>query len=218
MNATNMKCTTVVAVLMASIYCGADEPQLRLHGKTITIYPVLSRQLDQKESAAQVWRYDSKMAGYIGVSLERWGLRPCASDAEFPVDMVEDDLTESVKKPGAFPVKPLATDYALVLLFEVKEAEGKMLVRAQAVMTDSSGRVVWAQRPGEFSSAGNTWPLALSDQITQSLLLASDLIKTEEWPEPGPFETQFRKKMDARSKERRSGGEEVKTRQNSEEK
>jgi hypothetical protein len=207
MNAINMKCMTAVAVLMAGISCGTDEPQLRLRGKTITIYPVLSRQLDQKESAVQVGRSDSKMAGYIGVSLERWGMLPRASAVEFPIGMVEDDLTESVKKPGAFPDKPLATDYALVLLFEVKKAGGDMLVRAQAVMTDSSGRVVWAQRPGEFSSAGNTWPLDLSHQITQSLLSASDLEKTAEWPESGPFETQFRKKMEARSKKVQAAGD-----------
>ena len=200
MNAINMKCMTAVAVLMAGISCGADEPHLRLHGKTITIYPVLHRELDKEESTAQVGRDSFMIAGGIGVSLERWGMLPRASAAEFPVGMVEDDLAESVKKPGAFPNKPLATDFALVLLFEIKKAEGNMLVRAQAVMTDSSGRAVWAQRPGEFSSAGNIWPLALSNQITQSLLSASDLVKTAEWPEPGPFETQFRKKMEARSK------------------
>ncbi len=203
----------IISILMlamqAGTSCGADEPQLKLYGKTITIYPVLLRQLNQEESAAQVRRYDLTIARYIGVSLERWGMLPRASAAEFPVGMVEDDLTESVKKPGAFDDKPLTTDYALVLLFEIKDAEGKMSVRAQAVMTDSAGRVVWAQRPGEFSSAGNTWPLGLSHQITQSLLSASDLIKTEEWPEPGPFETQLRKKMEARSKERRNRGEGV---------
>lgn len=201
MKTINRMISISMFALTAGISCEAGKPQLKLRGKTITIYPVLLRQLDQEESVAQVWRHGPGIAENLGVSLEKWGMLPRVSATEFPVGIVWEDLTESVKKPSALSDKPLATNYALILLFEVKKAEGKPLVRAQAVMTDSSGRAVWVQRQSGFSTAGNMWPLALTHQITESLLPVSDLKKPETEPDPGPFKTQLRKKYEARSKE-----------------
>lgn len=182
------------------VSCGADNPQLKLRGKTITIYPVLLRQLDQEESVAQVWRHGPGIAENLGVSLEQWGMLPRISAEEFRIGIAEENLTESVKKPDAFPDKPAETDYVLILLFEVKEAEKKPLVRAQAAMTDSSGQVVWSQQPDEFSSAGNMWPISLYQQIANMLLSASDLDKPDTKPSPGPLETRAREKHEAKKR------------------
>lgn len=203
MNAPIIKCIAIAALIatMTGMSVGTAEPQLKLSDKTITIYPVLLRQLNKEEAASQAWRYGSQLAENLGILLEQWGMLPRISAEEFPASIARENLIESVKNPDAFPDKPINTDYALILLFEIKEAEKNLLVRAQAVMTDAQGKVAWSQPPGEFISAGNMWPIALYQQIGEQLLSASDLEKPDSKPEPGPLETRARKRNENSIKE-----------------
>jgi hypothetical protein len=185
------------AIMMTGKSVGTAEAQLKLRGKTIAIYPVLLRNMDKTDPPAEAWSYGSRLAENLGVLLERWGMLPRISANEFPTGVVKENLIASVKNrdPSA------GTDYALVLLFEVKKAE--KLVRAQAVMTDAQGKVVWSQPPGAFISAGNMWPIALYQQISEQLLSASDLEKPDTKPEPGPLETRARKRHENSTRERK---------------
>ena len=184
-----------VAIMMAGVAVGTEEPQLKLRDKTITIYPILLRQLNPEGDTVR-GSHDSMLSENLGLLLEQWGMLPRISAEEFPADRVRENLITSVKNSDAFLGKPINTDYALILLFEGKgkDAEEKLFVRAQAIMTDAQGNVVWSQPPGEFISAGNMWPISLYFQIGGQLLSASDLEKPDTRPEPGPLETRVQRK------------------------
>jgi hypothetical protein len=194
------------AIMMAGISAGTEESQLKLRDKTITIYPVMLRQLNKTNSSTEAWDSGPRIAESLGISLERWGMLPRIAEKEYPAGIMEEDLIASVKNTDTSE----GTDYALILLFEVREAAGKPAVRAQAVMTDAYEKVVWSQRPGEFAPAGNMWPIALYHQIGEQLLSGSDLEKPNTEPEPGPLETRARKRYENSMRE-------PKNRQNTEE-
>lgn len=168
----------VLLTLFAGIGCGANEAELELRGKSVTIYPILLRQHKNGGTTTQALdKFGRPLAENLSILLERRGMRPRLSAHNFPADRIGKTLTDSVKEPGVFPDEPMPADYALVMLFETSGPD--MKVRSQAVLTDSAGKTVWLKDPGEFMPAGNIWPIVLYEQIADELTAVSDLEKPD---------------------------------------
>jgi hypothetical protein len=196
-----MKTPIILAALVVCLACHADGQPLKLLGKTILICPIMLQ--DSGEPSTDVSRHAIPMAEILGIKLEQQGMLPAISPQYPESIMVEKNLVTVAKQLHALrhQWKP-GTDYILFARFEGKQTEQGFLVRAHAVMTDATGRIVWSQEPAEFSKGGNMWPIGLCMELAKTLTSISDLKESAEETEPGPLETQVRHKREAAAKKR----------------
>ncbi len=196
MKTTCTKYIAIVAVIttMAGLSCQADEPQLKLHGKTVLVCPIM---LGNPSDDDDAWQYADEIAESLGVMLERRGMLPSVSPHYPEFIWVEENLAEVAKQLHALRKQwKTKTDYILFARFEGKQEGKQFVVRARALLMDSSGQIVWSQDPEEFSKGSNLWPIGLYMELARTLTAASDLKKSDDQAESGPLETRLRRKYE----------------------
>ena len=195
MKTLSIKCIALGAALATMIAASSGHAHgqpLKLSGKSVMIFPIL---LGKPSDDDDSWKYAIEIAEGLGVKLERLGMLPSISPRYPEPIMEEENLASAVKQLLAFMNRRKAeTDYLLFARFEGNQSGGKFVARARAVLTDAEGRVVWSQEPGEFSEAGNIWPIALSRQLAHTLLTLFDLKEPNRQTKPGPLETRLRQR------------------------
>lgn len=172
------------------------EPLFRLHGKTILICPIRLQEAGKPSNVDGSWQRVG-MAEGLGITLERQGMLPSISP-HYPKSIwVEENLVEVAKQLHALRSQwKMETDYTLFARFEGKQEGKQYVVRARALLMDSSGQIVWSQDPEEFSKGSNMWPIGLYMELARTLTAASDLKESDDQAEPGPLETKLRSKYE----------------------
>jgi hypothetical protein len=192
------KYITIAAVItmMAGLSSQADEPQLKLHGKTLLVCPIRLQEAEKPSNVDGSWQ-KVEIAEGLGITLERQGMLPSISPPYPKSIWVEENLAEVAKQLhalwGQWKTK---TDYTLFARFEGKQVGKQFVVRARALLMDASGQIVWSQDPKEFSKGSNLWPIGLYMELARALTAASDLKESDDQAEPGPLETRMRRKSE----------------------
>lgn len=178
MGAFKTPCVAIAITLatLTGLTCKADEPQLRLHGKTLTVYPIVLAKPDRPiDKDAQ--KSGERIAEIVGYQLEQYGLLPGVS-ALYPDTIVEDDsLTEVEQKFQTFVKgKTAGKDYALFALLGVKPSRrGPAVARICAILTDTKGRNVWSKEITELPEGRMSSPLGACMMLAGEIRSASDL-------------------------------------------
>ncbi|MDF7824407.1 hypothetical protein P4B35_10320 [Pontiellaceae bacterium B12227] len=203
MKTMKRKSIAVVAALatIAGAACHAEDSPLKLHGKTITVCPIMPGTPSNDDRA---WQHAFEMAEGVGIKLERRGMLPVLLPRYPESIMEEENLAEVAKQLQALRKQwETETDYILFARFEGKQAGKEFVVRARAVLMDAGGQIVWLQDPRDFSKGGNIWPIVLYMELVQTLTDLSDLNKSDGYAEPGPLETRARKRYEKSIQERK---------------
>ena len=88
--------TTYIAAAMLlttllSFTCQAEEPQLPLSGKSLTVYPIVLARPDTAIDE-EMQKFGERIAEVVGLTLEQHGMLAGVS-AHYPETIVPDDLT-----------------------------------------------------------------------------------------------------------------------------
>lgn len=179
MKALNTKCiaTAMTLALLAGLTCQAEEPQLQLNGKSLTIYPIVlarpNAAIDEKTQ-----KFGERIAEAVGLTLEQHGMWPGVS-SKYPATIVPDDDALAVveKKLQTFLKNDaIETDYALFAFFGVKPSErGPAVARICAVLTDASGGTAWSKDITEIPEGEMSSPMGALMLLTGEIRSVSDL-------------------------------------------
>jgi hypothetical protein len=188
MKTRNPKWIAVAALIAATAgsICNAEEPQLNLQGKSITVYPVVLGRSDKPDDADTI-KFGVRVAEVVGLGLEQHGMHPEISDETPEAIASEDSLIQMEQKLQAFVTenKP-DTDYTLFTRFLIKPAgRGPAVARICAAITDAAGQVLWSKEITELPEGRGSSPLGACMLLGNAVRSASDLEEPD--PENAPY-------------------------------
>ncbi len=192
---TTCVATGIILATLTGLTCNADESKLKLHGKTIIVYPIAIGE-PGKPDVGDSNDIDVRIAEGVAVMLERFGMKPDVLSERPKNISSEDSLPDVEKKVQSFQGgTKTASDYFLFARIEGERTAG--ITRVCGVLTDSAGQVVWSQDPSDFPDGPIEGPMGACQQICGALLMTSDLKEpaSEEDVPYGPMAA----KMDERS-------------------
>ena len=178
MKTLNTKQSALIAVIamLAGFICKADEPPLKLHGKTLTVYPIVLARPD-KAIGEKTQKFGERIAEVVGLRLEQHGMLPGVS-AEYPETIGPDDPLAEVKRKFQTFVEgeAIETDYALFAFFGVKPSKrGPAVARICVALADATGRIVWSKDITEIPEGRMGSPLGATVLLSDEIRSASDL-------------------------------------------
>jgi len=176
-------------VSLAGIFRRADEPQLKLLGKAVTVYPIVLAE-PGKPVRDDPQKMGLRVAEVVGVMLEKHGMLPGIAPEHPESILPEDSLAEVERKLLAFQSgRAMESDYALFAMVEGRPTnKGPVFTRICAVLTDSSGQVVWTQDRTEFPDGAPDCLMDACVQIIQMLRFVSDFKEPGRNAPRGPFQ------------------------------
>ena len=179
----------VTLVSLAGIFGHAAEPQLQLHGKTVTVYPIVLAE-PGKPVAVDPHKMGLRVAEVVGVILEQHGMLPGIAPEHPESISPADSLLQVEKKLLAFQSgRTVESDYALFAMMEGRPTnKGPAFTRFCSVLTGPSGQVAWTQDRTEFHNGAPDCLMGACAQIVQALRSVSDLKEPGENVPPGPFQ------------------------------
>src|SRR4030043_67250 len=148
--------TGFLALLLCLMGCEPDqkaqksknnEPQLKLDGKSVLLYPVAV----DVSGKSETYSFDSGMATVIGMFLERGGMNPEISNDSMPVTPADSLATIEDKINQFQNGRNIGADYTLFVTFRGKATEtGRILDKTCIVITDSDGKTIWSREDTKF--------------------------------------------------------------------
>ena len=165
MKTRSTKQIAIVAIIatLSGLTCLAEEPQLQLRGKSLTVYPIVLARPDTANDE-KIQKFGERVAEVVGLTLEQHGMLPAVS-AEYPETIVPDDaLAEVERKFQTFEEgEAIETDYALFAFFGVKPSKrGPAVARICVALADATGRIVWSKDITEIPGGRMGSPLGAS--------------------------------------------------------
>jgi hypothetical protein len=188
MKAFNITYIAIAMILttMLGLTCQAEEPQLQLNGKSLTVYPIVLARPDTAIDE-KTQKFGERIAEVVGLTLEQHGMLPGVS-AKYPGTIVPDDaLVEVEKKFQTFVEgEAIETDYALFAFFGVKPSKrGPAVARICVILTDAEGRKAWSKDITEIPEGEMSSPMGALMLLTGEIRSVSDLEEPD--PDNAPY-------------------------------
>ena len=175
LNAKYIAAITLFA-MAAGFICKADEAQLQLSGKSLTVYPIVLARPD-KAIDEKTQKFGERIAEVVGLRLEQHGMLPGVS-AEYPETVAPDDALAEVEQKFQTFVEgeAIETDYALFAFFGVKPSKrGPAVAKICAALADATGRIVWSKDITEIPEGRMGSPLGATVLLSDEIRSVSDL-------------------------------------------
>ena len=168
--------TAMILTMLLGFTCQAEEPQLQLNGKSLTVYPIVLARPDTAIDE-ETQKFGERIAEVVGLTLEQHGMLPGVS-ANYPETIVPDDALGEVEKKFQTFVEgeAIETDYVLFSFFGVKPSNrGPAVARICAILTDAEGRKAWSKDITDIPEGERGSPMGALMLLTGEIRSASDL-------------------------------------------
>jgi len=188
MKTRNPKWIAAAALIAATAgsICNAEESQLNLQGKSITVYPIVLGRSDKPDDADTI-KFGVLIAEVVGLRLEQYGMNVGVStNCPQPITSC-DGLVQMKEKFQTFAAgNRNETDSALFARFEIRPSKyGPAVSRICALITDPAGQAVWSKEITELPEGREGCALGACMMLADTIRAASDLAEPD--PEHAPY-------------------------------